>query len=689
MALSADDPISVLKGVGPTLAQRLANLGVERVADLVFHQPLRYEDRTRITPLSELEPGSQALVVARVEHAEQRQGRRRNLLVSMTDGRGRLLLRFFHYADKQARGFVPGAWVRAFGEVRAGPQSLEIVHPEYRLVADRAAGERVAPTLTPVYPTTSGLGQGRIRELVARVLALLDEPGFLPDGLPEEIRVDRDLPSLRDALHGLHQPGPEADAEALTAGTHPVVRRLAFAELVAHQAGLRQRRRQIQTQTGPALNPAGSLLQSFFEQLGFQPTGAQQRVIGEVLADIAATSPMLRLVQGDVGSGKTVVAAAAGVTAFEAGFQTALMAPTELLAEQHFASLDAWLSPLGVPVWLLTGGRGDSEARAAIAAGQAGVAVGTHALFQDAAAFGCLGLTVVDEQHRFGVHQRLALRDKAGGGVPHQLTMTATPIPRTLAMSAYADLDTSVIDELPPGRMPVATVAMPARRREAVTERIAAACAQGRQAYWVCTLIAESETSQARAAEATAEELAQALPELRIGLAHGRMKAADKETVMRAFKAGDLEVLVATTVIEVGVDVPNASLMVIENAERLGLAQLHQLRGRVGRGDTASHCVLLYEPPLGDIARRRLAALRETSDGFEIAREDLKLRGPGEVLGTRQTGAVQFRIADLMRDADLAPAAQAGADRMLTAHPEAVQRLIARWTEHADEYASV
>lgn len=689
MTIKADSPVNVLKGVGPALSQRLSNLGIEHVVDLLLHRPSRYEDRTHITPLTELVPGVQALIVARVEHAEQRQGQRRSLLVSVTDGRARLSLRFFHYAEQQVRGFVPGAWLRAFGEVRAGPQGLEIVHPEYRLVADQEAAERVAPSLTPVYPTTSGLGQGKIRDLVALAIALLDEPGFLPDALPEEIRADQNVPTLHAALRGLHQPKPDADVAALIDGTHPAIRRLAFAELVAHQASLRQRRRQVQAHAAPALNPAGTLMQAFFDQLGFVPTGAQKRVIGEVLGDIACTSPMLRLLQGDVGSGKTVVAAAAGVTAFEAGWQTALMAPTELLAEQHFASLDAWLTPLGIPVWLLTGSRNHKQTREAIAAGHPGVVVGTHALFQDASTFGSLGLTVVDEQHRFGVHQRLALRDKAGDGVPHQLTMTATPIPRTLAMSAYADLDTSVIDELPPGRTPVTTVAIPDHRRDAVIERIAAACAQQRQVYWVCTLIEASETSEARAAEATAEELSQALGNQRIGLAHGRMKAVDKEAVMRAFKAGELDVLVATTVIEVGVDVPNASLMVIENAERLGLAQLHQLRGRVGRGDTASHCVLLYEQPLNEIAHRRLAALRESNDGFRIAREDLQLRGPGEVLGARQTGAVQFRIADLMRDADLAPAAQAAADRMLTAHPEAVRQLIARWTTHAEEYASV
>lgn len=694
MGLAAEDPVSRLRGVGPALAAKLGQLGIHRIVDLLLHKPLRYEDRTRVVPLGQLQPGISTLVVGRVEQAELRRARRRSLLVSLTDGSGRLSLRFFYFADSQVQRLVPGAWLRAFGEVRAGPQGLEIVHPEYRMAADRACAEKVTPTLTPVYPSTAGITQGRMRAMMESALAALAQADFLNDPLPEEIRADRRLPTLDAALRSLHAPTPDTDAQALVAGRHPAVRRLAFEELLAHQASMRQRRARIRDCMAPVLAPDGVLLQAFYAGLGFAPTRAQRRVIGEVLADVTSAAPMLRLVQGDVGSGKTVVAAAAAVTAAEAGWQTALMAPTELLAEQHRATVSQWLEPLGVPVWLVTGTGTSSERRAALTAmagGAPGVAVGTHALFQQAVDFGRLGLTIIDEQHRFGVHQRLRLRDKgaAPDALPHQLIMTATPIPRTLAMSAYADLDTSVIDEMPPGRRPVTTVTIAAARRPDVVARIEAACAGGRQAYWVCTLIDESEQLEARAAEATAEELAQTLPGLRVGLAHGRMKGSDKERVMRAFKAQQLDLLVATTVVEVGVDVPNASLMVIENAERLGLAQLHQLRGRVGRGDVASHCVLLYQPPLGGLARKRLAALRATSDGFAIAREDLALRGPGEVLGTRQTGAVEFKIADLLRDADLLPGAQAAADRLLAAYPQAADALIGRWLSGAGRYAEV
>ncbi|MEQ9133144.1 MAG: ATP-dependent DNA helicase RecG [Salinisphaeraceae bacterium] len=691
MPAAASDPVTALPGVGSGLAAKLSQLGVERVVDLLLHAPLRYEDRTRVVALAALRPGESSLVVGCVEHAEIRHGRRRSLNVVLADGAHRVRLRFFHFGAGQTNRLVPGVWLQAFGEVRAAPGGLEMVHPETRVLSGPADGQAPTDRLTPVYPTTAGLTQARLRGLIEPLLARLEESGFLPESLPDEIRADQQLPPLAEALQVLHRPPADADIPALLEGRYPAVRRLAFEEMVAHQAGLRERRRRIRQRKSPRLVPSGGLLRQFLQQLGFEPTAAQRRVLDDVLTDIAAGEPMLRLVQGDVGSGKTLIAAAAAVAAAEAGWQTAFMAPTELLAEQHAATLAGWLDPLGLPVRSVIGGRTEDATRAALAGSAPLVAVGTHALFQSGLGFGRLGLTVVDEQHRFGVHQRLALRDQGSAGAltPHQLIMTATPIPRTLAMSAYADLDTSIIDELPPGRTPVTTAAVPATRRDAVVDRIAAACAGGRQAYWVCTLIEETEQVQARAAEATAEELTQALPDCRVGLAHGRMKSADKETVMRAFSAGEIDLLVATTVIEVGVDVPNASLMVIENAERLGLAQLHQLRGRVGRGRTESHCVLLYQPPLGELARRRLSALRATTDGFVIAREDLELRGPGEVLGTRQTGAVSFRMADVMRDADLAPAAQAAADRLLTAHPRSVALLAERWLDGGSDYASV
>lgn len=692
--MQAGDAITCLQGVGPGVAAKLEKLGITQVKDLLFHCPLRYEDRTRIMAVNTLQHGVDALVLVRIEQAELVRGRRRSLVVTSTDGSARLTLRFFHFSQAQAQKFQPGLWVQAFAQARAGRYGFEMVHPEYRLVAERAGGEKVAARLTPVYPTTSGITQPRLRRWIETALAGLDAPGFLPELLPEEVRSDRGMPALAPALRLLHSPPPDADLGALAAGTHPAVRRLAFEEMLAQQIGLRARRQRIRKHRAPVLAGTGAQVEAFYSGLGFDLTGAQRRVLAQILADMAVDKPMLRLLQGDVGSGKTVVAAVCAVTAAEAGWQSAFMAPTELLAEQHYRNLHAWLAPLGIAVWLLTGRMAKAERKkvqAQLASGEAGVVVGTHALFQADVAMPRLGLSIIDEQHRFGVHQRMALRDKGASSKkhPHQLIMTATPIPRTLAMSAYADLDTSVIDELPPGRTPVSTVAISVKRRAEVLQRVAAACTQGRQTYWVCTLIEESETLQCRAAEATAEELATTLPDLRIGLAHGRMKGAAKEKVMRAFAAGDIDLLVATTVIEVGVDVPNASLMVIENAERLGLAQLHQLRGRVGRGQTQSHCVLLYQPPLSQTARQRIGVLRASNDGFVIAAEDLKLRGPGEVLGTRQTGSIEFKIADLVRDAGMAAAAQATADRMLTAHPEAAQALVARWLERASAYASV
>ncbi len=681
-------PVTGLRGVGPALAQRLARLGVATVGDLVFLLPLRYEDRTRIVPIGELRPGMRVGCAGEVELAETVYRRRRQLLARVADGTGRLTLRFFHFSRAQAAMLRRGARLRLFGEVRAGPSGLEIVHPEYALVGDD--DPVLEAHLTPIYPLTEGLAQPRLRDLVRRALVTLAHerpPDLLAGLLPDR------LPDLVAALELVHRPPPDASLAALEAGRHPAQRRLALEELVAHQVGLRQRRETLRRDRAARIPPSAPLLARFLAALPFRLTGAQRRVLDELLADLNAGRPMLRLVQGDVGSGKTVVAAAAAVAAVAAGHQVAVMAPTELLAEQHFLNFDAWLAPLDVPLVWLAGsvkGRRRTEALSMLAGTTPLVAVGTHALFQEAVDFGRLALVIVDEQHRFGVHQRLALREKGEGGTasPHQLIMTATPIPRTLAMTAYADLDSSVIDELPPGREPVTTVALPESRRDEVVARIRAACAEGRQVYWVCPLIETSEHLDVRSAEAAHELLVAALPDTAVGLIHGRLSARDKELVMARFKAGELRVLVATTVIEVGVDVPAATLMVIENAERMGLSQLHQLRGRVGRGGGRSTCVLMYRAPLARLARERLAVMRETGDGFEIARRDLELRGPGELLGTRQTGLAQLRIADLVRDADLLPAVTRAAARALDDAPRA-QALIARWIGDASRFGAV
>lgn len=689
----ATDNVRWLAGVGPKLAERLAELGIVSIGDVLLHRPQRYEDRSRITPVAQLNPGRSALAVVRIESSEIRMGRRRSLLVNVTDGSARLALRFFHFSPgQQARLSTPGTWLRLYGEARLGPQGLEMVHPEIKTVPDEAAGHDITPAFIPVYPAVAGVSQRKLRSLVGQALQLLDDPAFWPEALPETLQGAALSFNAAQALRHIHDPPLDAALQDLLAGKDAASQRLAFEELLGHQLALRSRRRQIRDDKAPTMAEVGRGLAPLFEGLGFTPTQAQKRVIGEILADMAVATPMLRLVQGDVGSGKTVVAAAALLTAVDNGWQTAFMAPTELLAEQHHASLSRWLEPLDIPVWLITGKRRrDDKLMEQLTRGVPGVVVGTHALFQADMDFGALGLAVIDEQHRFGVDQRLALRNKAGqnGLTAHQLIMTATPIPRTLAMSAYADLDTSVIDELPPGRTPITTVAIPNTRRDQVIERIGQAVEEGRQAYWVCTLIETSDKLEAQAAEAVAEALAQALDNVRVTLVHGRMKADAKARAMQAFKAGRIDVLVATTVIEVGMDVPNASLMVIENAERLGLAQLHQLRGRVGRGTTASHCVLLYQGPLSDTARSRLAALRQTSDGFAIARADLDLRGPGEVLGTRQTGVQVFRIADLVRDADLADAAMDMVDDLLVYYPREAELLVARWTRASAAYAHV
>jgi len=682
-------PLTTLGGVGPALADTLGKLGLREVQDLWFHLPLRYEDRTTVVPIGDLRPGDRAQVEGIVEHVERGFRFRPQLKVIIGDDSGRpLLLRFFHFRKAQVDLLAKGTRLLCFGEVRQGPQGLEIVHPQYqRIEADEAV--LVDERLTPVYPTTEGLGPRRLASVIARALAHLPTDDRL-ELIPDEIGRPMGLTSLRNALLHVHRPPPDVDLRQLGEGTHPAQQRLAFEELLTQHLTLRRMRAAVKKRKSPALKSAGTLRDRLLAALPFALTKAQARVSKEVARDLARAHPMLRLVQGDVGSGKTVVAALAALAAIESGYQVALMAPTELLAEQHLRNFRAWLEPLGLEVeWLAGKVQGKARKSAlARAAGGAHVLVGTHALMQEGVSFAKLGLVIVDEQHRFGVHQRLALRDKGAEGdlIPHQLVLTATPIPRTLAMSAYADLDVSSIDELPPGRTPVQTVAISNERRYDVMERIHAACTEGRQVYWVCTLIEESEQLNAQAAEVAHAELTIALPDLAVGLIHGRMKPKEKQAVMDAFKAGEIAVLVATTVIEVGVDVPNASLMVIENSERLGLAQLHQLRGRVGRGAIASNCVLLYQTPLSRLARERLQVMRETNDGFRIAEKDLELRGPGEVLGTRQTGQLQFRIADLTRDGHLMPEVQRVAEAMMKGHPGRCERLIARWVGDAARY---
>ncbi|BBP80504.1 MULTISPECIES: ATP-dependent DNA helicase RecG [Pseudomonas] len=684
-------PVTVLKGVGDALAEKLAKVGLENLQDILFHLPLRYQDRTRVVPIGALRPGQDAVVEGTVTGADVVMGKRRSLLVRLHDGTGALSLRFYHFSNAQKEGLKRGTQLRCYGEARPGASGLEIYHPEYRALN----GDEPAPveqTLTPIYPTTEGLTQQRLRQLSQLALARLG-PESLPDWLPEELARDYRLGPLDEAIRYLHRPPPDADLDELAEGQHWAQHRLAFEELLTHQLSLQRLRETQRAQQAPQLPPAKKLPQRYLANLGFKPTGAQQRVGAEIAYDLAQPEPMLRLVQGDVGAGKTVVAALAALQALEAGYQVALMAPTEILAEQHFLNFSKWLQPLGIEVAWLAGklkGKARAAALEQIAAG-APMVVGTHALFQDEVQFKRLALVIIDEQHRFGVQQRLALRKKGIDGrlSPHQLIMTATPIPRTLAMSAYADLDTSILDELPPGRTPVNTVLVADNRRMEVIERVRAACQEGRQAYWVCTLIEESEELTCQAAETTFEELSSALGELRVGLIHGRMKAPEKAAVMDEFKQGRLQLLVATTVIEVGVDVPNSSLMIIENPERLGLAQLHQLRGRVGRGSAASHCVLLYHPPLSQLGRERLGIMRETSDGFVIAEKDLELRGPGEMLGTRQTGLLQFKVADLMRDADLLPAVRDAAQALMERWPQHVSPLLERWLRHGQQYGQV
>lgn len=689
---SLGSPLTVLRGVGPALATTLERLDVYRVEDLLFLLPLRYEDRTTLNRIGALRPGMRCLVSGEVLLAETVFRGRRNMLVRIGDGSGQMTLRFFHFSRQQLAQFQNGVTVTCFGDVRPGPIGLEMVHPEYRVLR---AGQKpeVNDSLTPVYPMTEGVQQGRLRNLVDQALMLMQKeaPAEL---LPAKILEKLDLPKLGVALNYLHNPPPDVDLVSIEAGKHPCQIRLSFEELLAHYMSLRNLRHLANQEVAFPLKDASGLRQRFIDSLPYTLTNAQERVVAEISSDLELPHPMMRLIQGDVGSGKTVVAAAACAQAVSSGVQAAIMAPTELLAEQHWTSFSEWFQNIDVELAWLSGSQKVSDRRAsleAIQTGRAQIIIGTHALFQEGVEFDKLALVVIDEQHRFGVHQRVALRNKGvgGSGHPHQLVMTATPIPRTLAMAAYADLDTSVIDELPPGRQPVTTIALPDTRRGEVVERVRQACAGGQQAYWVCPLIDESEILDYQAAEVSYEMLTQALSSLRVGLVHGRMKHAAKDKVMRAFKNGDVDLLVATTVIEVGVDVPNASLMIIENSERMGLSQLHQLRGRVGRGADQSHCVMLYKQPLGRLARNRLAVLRETNDGFLVAQRDLELRGPGELLGTRQTGLPEYRIANLVRDAHLMPVVQESAETIRMHHKDAAETIIRRWLGDAHQYGKV
>ncbi len=684
----ANGSVRELRGVGPKLAQKLADYGVARVEDLLFHLPLRYQDRTRVTPIAAAREGADVVIEGEVRAADVVFGRRRSLVARIQDGSGTLTLRFFHFTAAQKNNLQPGTRLRCFGQVRRGSSGYEMYHPEYRLLQDEET--TVEEELTPIYPTTAGIGQNQWRKLCTQALARLQQ-----EQIDELLPPSNKYPyELTRALHYLHAPPPDASLDLLREGRHPAQLRLALEELVAHNLSLHRLRERQQREGAPSLPPRAQALNAFLASLPFMPTNAQLRVLQEIASDLAKPVPMMRLVQGDVGSGKTLIAAGAALQAIGNGYQVAIMAPTEILAEQHWRNFCQWFEPLNISMEWLSGrikGSKRTNALARIASGEASLVIGTHALFQDEVAFARLGLAIVDEQHRFGVHQRLALTRKTNPelGRPHQLVMTATPIPRTLSMVAYADLDCSIIDELPPGRPAVTTTLVDNSRRDEVTARVAAACGAGRQAYWVCTLIEESDVLQAQAAEATAAELREALPHLAIGLIHGRLKAPEKEAVMAAFKSGELALLVATTVIEVGVDVPNASLMIIENPERLGLAQLHQLRGRVGRGAQASHCVLLYQTPLSASGKQRLTVLRESSDGFYIAEKDLELRGPGEVLGTRQTGLMEFRIAELPTHNHLLDEVQVIANTIRASHPELTGPLIQRWTGAGQQFAKV
>jgi ATP-dependent DNA helicase RecG len=673
------------------ILEKLSRLGITNKFDLLLHLPLRYEDETHLYPISDAPGGKAVQVEGQIIHNEVLSKPRRQLVFQVADGSGVLFVRLFNFYGSQRKAYTVGKRVRLLGEIRQGFYGVEMIHPKCRMVRK---GDPLAESLTPVYPATVGLSQQTIRGLLEQLLGDYGNKELFADTLPDSILAHYQLTGFKDSMMLLHKPPPCVSADLLQARTHPAWRRIKFDELLAQQLSMRLHYRQRRSRNAPELMAKNKLTKALLASLNFGLTNAQKKTLAEVSQDLVSPHPMQRLLQGDVGSGKTIVAALAALQVIENGYQVAIMAPTEILAEQHYRKLSAWLEPLGLSIAWLFGRQKKKQRRAAladIAAGKAMLAVGTHALFQEQVEFDRLGLTIIDEQHRFGVHQRLALsqKGKKNGFVPHQLMMSATPIPRTLSMSYYADLDVSVIDELPPGRTPVITKLIAESRRHEIIMRIRNVCHAGKQVYWVCPLIEESETLQLKTAMETYETLCQTLSDLKIGLVHGRLQAQEKSAVMRLFQEGEIQLLVATTVIEVGVDVPNASLMVIEHAERMGLSQLHQLRGRIGRGTNAGICILMYQEPLSEIARTRLKIIFEHADGFEIARQDLNLRGPGEFLGVRQSGVPMLRFTDLDKDFDLLEAAQSVADEFLSKHPHLAQQHLQRWLGEKSEYLRV
>jgi len=679
-----------LAGVGPALAEKLSRCSIKTIADLLFHLPLRYQDRTRITPICDLRVNDYSVIAGRVCKTEVKFGKRMMLYCYVEDKTSVLRLRFFHFNKQQIKALNDSQWLRAFGEVREFGNQLEMIHPEYRLLDDEFSVV-VEETLTPVYPTTEGLTQSRLRQLLTSTLNLAQAQLSLLEWMSAEQLDQLKFPTIREAIELLHNPPPDVSLQTLESGQHPAIQRMAYDELLAQRLSMQFARRRRAHLHAAAIVENHEKQEAFLQQLPFALTDAQRKVSAEISIDLQQTKPMLRLVQGDVGCGKTTVAALAALQVIASGYQVALMVPTELLSEQHMTNLQRWFAPLGIHCCRLSGKMKVKERRetlAKLANNECQLLIGTHAIFQEKVEFNCLALVIIDEQHRFGVEQRLQLQQKGqiDNQIPHQLLMTATPIPRTLAMTQYAHLDISVIDELPPGRIPINTAVVSQTKRDPIIARLQSAIEGGKQVYWVCTLIEESEKLQCMAATATAANLQQQLPAVRVGLVHGRMKSSEKEATMFAFKQGELDLLVATTVIEVGVDVPNASLMIIENAERLGLSQLHQLRGRVGRGNRQSHCILLYQSPLSNHAAERLKVMRATTDGFIIAEKDLQLRGAGEILGTRQTGYRQFKIADLQRDHHLLSQVAKHAGLLINESPELALTIAQRWLGDFEQF---